>query len=86
MFKTTNYFAEQGGPLLCLFGQLGVELLDVHQSFCEDQCFSRTLQVLHVHFKCCQTGVPQIQPIPHTLSTDTNISYGVMAICLSIGS
>lgn len=29
--------AEEGSPLLRLFGQLGVELLDLHQPLCEEQ-------------------------------------------------
>lgn len=64
------HLAEEGGPLLSLFGQKGVELLDLNQSLCEDQHLLWLLQIMHSHLQCCQTGVPQVQFIPNALRTD----------------
>lgn len=62
--------ADEGGPSLCLLGQLGVELLDLHESLSEHQCLLWLLQVLNVHLQSRKTRVPHVQLVPHQLSAD----------------
>lgn len=61
--------ADEGGPLLRLLGQLGVELLDLHQSLHQHQRLCRLLQLLDVDLQGGQTRVPHFQLVPHTLTS-----------------
>lgn len=61
------HLADEGGPLLRLLGQLGVELLHLHQSLHQHQRLCRLLQVLDVHLQGREARVPHLQLVPHAL-------------------
>lgn len=78
--------ADEGGPLLRLLGQEGVELLHLHQSLGEDQHLLRLLQVLHVHLQSRHGRVPHVQLVPRALSTwrVTDFSpFQLFTVCVS---